>query len=375
MTQPHILYGVQGTGNGHLSRARLMAEQFQRLDVKVDFVFSGRHDHSYFAMEDFQNTQYKTGLTFATANGRISRRKTLIKNRPLRYLCDVLSLPTQQYDLVITDFEPTVAWAARFRRTPSLALGHQYALCGSAPRPQGDLFAKWLIQHFAPASQQVGMHWHRYHPETLPPMVDTTLARNFIEQEYTLVYLPFENLNETVTLLQQLKREHFVLYSPNVKLETQHRNVSIYPLSKSRFRHHLQCCSRVICNTGFELITEAMHLGLPVLTKPLQGQYEQMSNAMALKELQLATVVHSIGVLTIDKFMCQEQQLPGQHYPDVASALAYYCVQQLDAAITHDQAKERRIKLSEQLWSRQNLNQRVTLSKSHPVQSLKKAAA
>jgi len=86
MTQPHILYGVQGTGNGHISRARLMAEQFQRLDVNVDFVFSGRHQHSYFAMEDFQNTQYSTGLTLATANGRTSRSKTLTKNHPLRSL-------------------------------------------------------------------------------------------------------------------------------------------------------------------------------------------------------------------------------------------------------------------------------------------------
>jgi len=169
-----------------------------------------------------------------------------------------------------------VAWATRFKRTPSLALGHQYALCGSAPRPQGDFFAKWLVRQFAPADQQIGMHWHRYHPETLPSMIDTTLTPKPIAQKFTLVYLHFENLNDTVALLQQLKREHFVLYSPNVKIETQHRNVYIYPLSKSGFRYHLQSCRRVICNTGFELITEAIHLGLPVLTKPLQGQYEQM---------------------------------------------------------------------------------------------------
>jgi len=236
-------------------------------------------------------------------------------------------------------------------------------------------FAKWLVRQFAPADQQIGMHWHRYHPETLPSMIDTTLTPKPIAQKFTLVYLHFENLNETVALLQQLKREHFVLYSPNVKIETQHRNVYIYPLSKSGFRYHLQSCRRVICNTGFELITEAIHLGLPVLTKPLQGQYEQMANAKALKQLQLASVVRNIGVLTLDKFVSLEQQSPQQHYPDVAAALANYCVQQLDVAITHRQAKESRIQLSEQLWNGQNVNQRFTSNEFHPIQSQKMIAA
>jgi UDP:flavonoid glycosyltransferase YjiC (YdhE family) len=35
-----ILYGVQGTGNGHISRARLMADAFSRRnDVEVDYLF------------------------------------------------------------------------------------------------------------------------------------------------------------------------------------------------------------------------------------------------------------------------------------------------------------------------------------------------
>ncbi|MBP7664242.1 MAG: glycosyltransferase, partial [Shewanella sp.] len=37
-----ILYGVQGTGNGHLSRARVMAKALMKQDIEVDFLFSGR---------------------------------------------------------------------------------------------------------------------------------------------------------------------------------------------------------------------------------------------------------------------------------------------------------------------------------------------
>ena len=37
-----ILYGVQGTGNGHIARARAMSHAFKEHDVEVDFLFSGR---------------------------------------------------------------------------------------------------------------------------------------------------------------------------------------------------------------------------------------------------------------------------------------------------------------------------------------------
>jgi UDP:flavonoid glycosyltransferase YjiC (YdhE family) len=37
-----ILYGVQGTGNGHITRARAMAAEMHAAGVEVDFVFSGR---------------------------------------------------------------------------------------------------------------------------------------------------------------------------------------------------------------------------------------------------------------------------------------------------------------------------------------------
>ena len=56
----------------------------------------------------------------------------------------------------------------------------------------------------------------------------------------------------------------------------------------------------MICNTGFELIAEALHPGIPVLTRPLSGQFEQQANAMALKELNLTIVTRNLGVLNLD---------------------------------------------------------------------------
>ena len=55
-----ILYGVQGTGNGHITRARHLAAAFnERDDISVDYLFSGRPKHRYFDMEVFENLQFK----------------------------------------------------------------------------------------------------------------------------------------------------------------------------------------------------------------------------------------------------------------------------------------------------------------------------
>ena len=49
-----LLYGVQGTGNGHIARARIMAAALaKRSDVEVDFVFTGREPDKYFDMDVF----------------------------------------------------------------------------------------------------------------------------------------------------------------------------------------------------------------------------------------------------------------------------------------------------------------------------------
>ena len=67
-----ILYGVQGTGNGHISRARMMAKHFADRNVEVDYLFSGRPAEQYFDMDCFGRYEIRHGLSFTTVDGRIN---------------------------------------------------------------------------------------------------------------------------------------------------------------------------------------------------------------------------------------------------------------------------------------------------------------
>lgn len=37
-----IFYGIQGTGNGHITRGRIMAREFQAANLEVTYQFTGR---------------------------------------------------------------------------------------------------------------------------------------------------------------------------------------------------------------------------------------------------------------------------------------------------------------------------------------------
>jgi len=129
-----VLYGVQATGNGHISRARAMGKYLQAEGIAVDFLFSGRPADQLFDMQQFGHYQLKTGLTFVTEQGQINYLKTALRAKPLELWRDIRQLDCSPYDLVLTDFEPVTAWAARLQKKRSVAFGHQYAFLHQIPQ-------------------------------------------------------------------------------------------------------------------------------------------------------------------------------------------------------------------------------------------------
>src|SRR5690606_13984526 len=106
-----ILYGVQGTGNGHISRAMAMAAAFQQHeDIDITWLISGRDSgKTYGLINDYE---WREGMTLVTVNGKVSLSKTFAKNSLLRLLRDIRQLDFKNYDLVFSDFEPVISHAA-----------------------------------------------------------------------------------------------------------------------------------------------------------------------------------------------------------------------------------------------------------------------
>lgn len=315
-----LLYGVQGTGNGHIARARMMAHHFAKRDIEVQYLFSGRPPEQYFDMAAFGDYWHYAGLTFATEQGRISNIKTLRQLRPLQFIRDLRNIDLSAFDAVITDFEPLTAWAGRLQNKAVIGIGHQYAFGNAAvPESGADLRNRLIMRYFAPARFRLGLHWNHFNAAIAPPIINPE-ERRAAAAEHILVYLPFEDQQRVCATLQNIPQYQFIQYAPQLS-DISIGNVAQRKTSLHGFKHHLCSARAVICNAGFELISECLHMGIPALAKPVSGQAEQLGNAAALKQLNLASVMDEFSQHTIEQWLLNIPAQTPQHYPDVAEAI------------------------------------------------------
>lgn len=312
-----ILYGVQGTGNGHITRARAMNQYFHDYGIEVDFLFSGRDKQRYFDMGEFgPHWRCYRGLSFAYRAGAVDIAKTLSTNSFKQLHKDITQLDMSCYDLVLTDFEPISAYAARKHGVPCIGIGHQYAFMHDVPTIGAGPIAKSILRHFAPANHYLGLHWHHFDAPILPPIAKVNPSAANSDVSKIVVYLGFEDTQEVIELLEPLRDHLFVVYGIFPRYQSL-GNIQLKPLSREGFCRDLSECHGVIGNAGFGLASEAMQLGKKLLVKPLQGQMEQLSNARALVKLQLGVVMHSLNRDTVQTWL-QEPPAAKVVYPDVA---------------------------------------------------------
>ncbi|WP_320152051.1 MJ1255/VC2487 family glycosyltransferase [uncultured Tolumonas sp.] len=314
-----ILYGVQGTGNGHISRCRLMAKALKNEGVQVDYIFSGRDADAYFDMQEFGDYRCLSGLSFATKNGAINLWSTINQSKPLQLLRDIKHLSLDDYDSIISDFEPVTAWAAKRQNLPVLGISHQASFRYAVPQTGGDPVARFTMRNFAPVQQAVGLHWFHFGYPILPPIIESLKPGK--ESGDMLVYLPFESPHAIYELLSRFKSTRFICFHPDFSIPVEQNNLRFMPLGRESFIQVLRGCEGVICNAGFELASEALTLGKRLLLKPLQGQFEQASNAMTLELLGLAIVMQQLDPGQVRHWLNSEKT-GSIHYPDVASAVA-----------------------------------------------------
>ena len=319
----NILYGVQATGNGHISRSREVIRSLRSLGHNVFVIFSGRDPTLLWDIDDFQPFKTFRGLTFSTYRGKVQYVRTFFKLNFRQFLMDIKSFDASGYDLVITDFEPISSQIARNYNLPSFGIGHQYSFLYDIPTAGANILANFIIKNFAPARYTIGLHWHHFNQPILPPIVplfenaDKKTVANKI-----LVYLPFEELEDIKKLLKPFKNYSFFVYHKMDRVLSED-NIILCPYSRNGFLKDLVECCGVITNAGFELVSEALNLGKKLLLKPLEGQMEQLSNALVIKNLRLGLVMYKLDRHCVERLLQSPLASP-MIYPHIADMIAEY---------------------------------------------------
>ncbi|MBX2893951.1 MAG: glycosyl transferase [Cyclobacteriaceae bacterium] len=280
-----ILYAIQGTGNGHLSRAVDIIPELQQYG-KLDLFVSGTQAEVVLPYP----VKYKSkGLSFYFGKqGGINFLKTFQKNSSKDVIKEIKSFPVEKYDLVVNDFEPITAWACRKKEIPIIGLGHQAALLSKkSPRPKFvDPFGEWMLKNYAPVKKYVGFHFDEYDKNIFTPVVRTAIREATPKNlgHYT-IYLPAYDDKKLVQLLLKISNVRWHIFSKHTQKPYHVGRISVYPVSGHDFIESVVTAAGVLCGAGFETPAEVLHLNKKLLVVPMKSQYEQHCNAAALKKL------------------------------------------------------------------------------------------
>lgn len=317
-----------------------MNKAFAQTDLDIDYLFSGRERDKLFDMEEFGEFDCRSGMTFITEAGNVKVIETARQNKFRQLFSDIKTLDLSAYDLILTDFEPITAWAAKKQGKRSIAIGHQYAFDHNIPKRGNNPITALFMQYFAPASIRLGLHWHHFDCPILPPIADTHEQTITKVENKILVYLGFEEQEEILEFIRPFTDYEFYVYG-KVNTAQDNGHIKLRPTSREGFLNDLASCNGVVTNAGFELASEAIHLGKKLLVKPLKGQMEQLSNAKALEQLKLGMSMNTLDQTALKSWL---ENFKGKRviYPNVPNAIAKW----IKSEDWHNANK-----LSETLWS------------------------
>ena len=279
-----ILYGINGTGQGHIIKSIAIIHELKKLGADVDILISGTNHQIDVPYE----VKYKFhGVSFEyTSVGSIDWMKTIMNLDPLRLIKDI-KLDVKSYDKVVTDFDPISAWACKLFKKDCIGVSHQYSfLSNSIPRPKSkNIIGEFVINKLAPVSHPIGLHFEKY-----DDFIDYPVIRGDIRVltpgnlgHYT-VYLPSYGIKSIVHELSRYPYK-FHIFAKNITRVMVHENMKIFPNSKSKFINSFINCEGVITSGGFETPSEALLLKKRIMTIPIKGQYEQLCNVEALRRM------------------------------------------------------------------------------------------
>jgi uncharacterized protein (TIGR00661 family) len=317
-----ILYGVVGEGMGHATRSSVILEHLtQHHDVHV--VVSGRA-RDYLAQR-FENVHKIWGLTIQYEGNSVRKLGTLLEN--LKGAVTGLPSNIKAYfdlvdefrpDVVVSDFEsfsklygtnhrlPVISVdnmqiINRCEHDPALLAGHEreFELTKSIVKAKLPGCFHYLIATFF--YPEVRKDRTTLLPSILRPEI---LSARSEPGEHLLVY---QTSTTNAGLMSALKQSGLPcrVYGVRrgIKADEVEGNLTFRPFSEAGFIDDLRTARAVVAGGGYTLMSEAVYLRKPVLSLPVQGQFEQTLNALYLEQLGYGRHAAALDEPTLSAFL------------------------------------------------------------------------
>lgn len=302
-----ILYGVVGEGMGHATRSRVVLEHLLASGHELKVVVSGRAHR--FLSDAFRDRP----LTFVEIEGLhldfddegLDLSASLLNNlarapKRLAHNLDAIAQVAEADftpELVISDFESWAYLYARWRGIPVVSIDNMQILNRCALPDETTAFRSlaFRLAKFAVKAKLPGAYHYLvtsfFFPEvrkprtTLLPPILRPIVRGAVREpgEHVLVYQTSAATREILVPVLRAAPGSFRVYGTG--REGTEGNVTFCGFSERGFVDDLRTARAVIANGGLSLMSEAVHLHVPMLSVPIAGQFEQELNARWLSSL------------------------------------------------------------------------------------------
>jgi uncharacterized protein (TIGR00661 family) len=317
-----ILYGVVGEGMGHATRSRVVLEELVR-NHEVHIVVSGRARE--YLSRQFAYVHRIWGLTINYGGNRVRNFRTVLQNLTgaiagwpanVRAYFEVLS--EFRPDVVVSDFESFSYLVGKALRIPVIALDNIQIInrCEHDPEMLAEHEPDFdLTRSIVEAKLPRCFHYlvttfflsplRREHTTLIPPVLrPEILAARSEAGEHLLVYQTATTNRKLPEVLKRLGLPTRIYgLRRDLTEEVVDGNLSYRPFSEARFIEDLRTARAVVAGGGFTLMSEAIYLHKPLLSVPVQGQFEQVLNALYLQRLNFGRYAPTLTERALGDFL------------------------------------------------------------------------
>lgn len=319
-----LLYGVVGDGMGHATRSRVVMEHLVARGHEMHVVVSDRAFkflRDAFAGERRVVVHEIHGLRFTYRGAGIDKSETL--KRTLREIPAALRRNIAVYKRLRAEFEPQMvftdfeSWAyvyARHHRLPVVSIDNQQVIdrCRH-PRDVTDGRCKGFTATRVGVNLKAPRAYHYLATSFFfPPIVRprTTLVPPILRPEILAArreagahVLVYQTSSTNADLVPTLRKLPFTFRVYGMNRAERVGNVELKAFSQQGFIDDLRTARAVIAGGGFSLMCEAVHLHVPMLCVPLEGQWEQQLNARWLAKLGYGAWAPRLGEAAVRGFL------------------------------------------------------------------------
>lgn len=290
-----IVYGVQSTGKGHLSRLLGLLPLFRREGHDLLVFVTGRWDPPSYFLDALAPTRYRrfAGVSMVEDGvGGVSKRGT-VKAFATRLPGLFHSFRRAQRlisvfnpDLIVSDFDPVTGSPFVAPSVLKVGIGNHFTLARpGAAHPPGLKMERFNVRvveklFTSGLDVRIGCHFYPLDEETLPPILrPDALAYEPENRGHLLVYHAFPGLLEPIVDYAKRHPETpIVVYGYRSRPRGVPDSVR-FENDANRFLADLATCDAFVGTAGFQTIAEAFYFGKKLVMQPIEGHYEQLWNA------------------------------------------------------------------------------------------------